>query len=41
VGTPFPVSNPGVVLEICANVDDSYVQSDHWDSLRTLVWHNK
>jgi hypothetical protein len=19
----------------------SYVQSDHWDSLRTLIWHNK
>jgi hypothetical protein len=26
--------------EMIANENNSYVQSDHWDSLRTLVWHN-
>jgi hypothetical protein len=31
----------GMVSELIANVIYRYVQSDEWDSLRTLVWHNK
>jgi hypothetical protein len=30
-----------VGVRMFANVNDRYVQSDEWDSLRTLLWHSK